>query len=442
MIPSQVVELLQDQVMVGDDKPAHTVNITHNGTTRELGHILSIDVQKSQTQGGKVVIVADNRGARYSPDNSASDWHEHIWLNAVVEVDQGYGTNQARTFMGLIDDVDMENFPATITITARDMWKQALDQTITDTEGERVVPFVDEPAEDIFRQLAIWAGWDDGDITTEETGVTIEEVTFDHESYANGMEWLSEITGFEIAVGDDGTLAFRYATDRQPEEVDDDVVLTGTDWAELAHSPIVRYSERVHSAPGGGGTEYTLDVDYEIDLSGGRIRRLTGGSIGSGSTVYVTYVYAAWVFTEGQDLIQIGYRLSDDDIYRRALVHTEGDDGETLEGEGVYLGRDYYNVLPHKVLRVPPGDMTHATQEMVDEIAARMAVKMQTKPRIVRWAAPANPWIRVGDCVQVIETSSTISEIYRITDISFSRSVQGFFMEIAGHYYGYAPLEV
>ena len=438
-IPSAVLGLLEAKSMAGDNKPSWTVTVKRSGLPDlEVQYVESVLVERSLVMAGTLMLTLDNRAARYAPDAQAVG-EEMLWPNSEIIVTQGYGDDQTTTFSGLIDRVVMSSYPQRMMVFARDRWKLLLDQIITDGDGDHVVSFEDETAEAIFAQLAEWAGWAPGDITTEASGITIDEKTWVYDRYGNAIEWLCELTGFEVVHDyDTGEIFFRYATDRQPEKEDDAVVLTGTDWADLEHSPIVSDSERVWSGAGQTGTEYTEGTDYEIDLAGGRIRRIDTGGIGSGTTVYVTYVYARWGFTEGADLITLDYIIDDDQLYQRVLVHGIGDDGDAIEGEEYYTARNYYEVLPHKVLKV---DVPAAkTQTLADDIAARMALQIRTKARMIRFAAVAIPWLEVGDCVRVVETGSTISEIYRVTSIAYRQGAAGFVMECDAHYYGYAPL--
>lgn len=65
---------------------------------------------------------------------------------------------------------------------------------------------------------------------------------------------------------------------------------------------------------------------------------------------------------------------------------------------------------------------------------------MIRRVREVNFSAVAVPWLQPGDCVQVIEYASTISEIYRITSIDLELDPEGFIMTCAAYHYGYAPI--
>jgi hypothetical protein len=335
--------------------------------------------------------------------------------------------DREKVFTGLIDTIDIRTFPQEITIQARDALKRALDQTVTDNEGYRSLVYEDKSPEYIFTDLAVRAGWDNPEIIIGSASGLTMSITFTHETYADAMTKLAEMLNYEYYVGREGEIYFHYATDRQPESVDEEFELGGTAWYDLNNYPVVTNSIKVYSGAGMTGTLYEEGVDYEI-ISGGKdmpwnISRIAEGSILDGATVYVSYVYAAWVFEEGHDIFSLGYTIDDADIYASATVLGRTDADTVCHGSAEYGSKDYYNVLPQKVLITE--DQSATTPERCEYIAEQLVKSFNPKPRRVEFMAVGNPYLWVGDCIMVIESSSTISEIYRIDSIKHSFTADG-----------------
>lgn len=259
---------------------------------------------------------------------------------------------------------------------------------MTDDTGAYTLSYADGTAvEDVALDLLKRAGWSESDITCESTGMTISGLEFTKETYADAFELLKDITGFEVTIFADGTVYFGYPTSRKPKAIDDLVTLTGTDWVALSTAdgkPIVQGSEYVHTYDESGNIDqvYTRDVDYEMDYGTGRIRRIDGGGIADGASVYVSYVYAAWVFQEGVDIVKIGYRMSRRNLYEKIVVigRTENESGETVEVSGTYT---YPNAatfgVEGKVLFVDIEGLSTAAacQQAAENIGANMAKKLR-----------------------------------------------------------------
>ena len=395
----------------------------------------SINITKNRGGAADATVVFDNSDGKYSPDRSGE--YQHVmWPNKRMIVQQGYGDDLAETIQSLMDRITMETFPQRVTIRARDLLKRALDQTVTSLDGKRSVKFTNRTVEDIFTTLAHWAGF--YRVMVEPTGVEIPEFTVSWESYGDAFEELAEIVGFEFYCNEDGELLFHEDTDRQPE-AQETHVLNGEEWVELGESPAVTFRDRVYSAD--GETQYQRFEDYYIEYGfeepyKARIRRIEGGAIGDGDTVQVRYVYPAWVFQEGKDIIGLEYQISDDDLYSEIKVF-----GGTPEGQEEQItatarpgNEGYYNVLRDKVMPVHANEIT--TQEGVQEIADRTAKQIRVKGRRVNFTAIGIPHLQVGDCIQVIEYSTTVSEIYRITEMTLTQDADGLQMQIECYHYG------
>jgi len=143
-----------------------------------------------------------------------------------------------------------------------------------------------------------------------------------------------------------------------------------------------------------------------------------------------------YVFREGEDIVRIDYEIDDDDLYYEVVVHGKNDDDEVIEVRASYTPREYYQVLEQKILKV---DTELSTVAECQELADRTAQLMLAKPRCADFAAIAVPWLQVGDKILVEESSTTISEIYRIDEMDLMQEPDSFLMTLRTHHYA-APV--
>jgi hypothetical protein len=407
--------------------------------------VKKIEVNRQKGMAAGMTLVLDNKGGQYSPDKAGSAWYGVLWPNKKMVLQWGYGTDLAYGFTGLIDKIQMSSFPQEMTIVCRDMLKLALDQKCTDEAGNHVIYYTDETPEDIFRYLALAAGYASADIVTEATGLTLPGFLVSYESYADAFTRLCEMVKFEYYCDNQGILYYVHSTDRSPAVEGEAMVLAGTGWADIpgvaAGHPVVLDSDIVTN---GGGAAYSRETDYEIRLGGANvnaaIRRRPGSAIGDGATVYAGAVYAAWIFSEGEDIVKLDYTIEDKDLYYSILVQgASAEDESAIEASADYISKEYYNVLEQKILVVSASGINDLA--VCQEIADRNEVLMRSRPRYTEFGAVANPWLDTGDCSQVIESSSTISEIYRpLSEIITMEPGTGFIMQLGAYHYGYAPI--
>ena len=139
-----------------------------------------------------------------------------------------------------------------------------------------------------------------------------------------------------------------------------------------------------------------------------------------------------YVFREGEDIVRIDYEIDDDDLYYEVVVHGKNDDDEVIEVRASYTPREYYQVLEQKILKV---DTELSTVAECQELADRTVQLMLAKPRCADFAAIAVPWLQVGDKILVEESSTTISEIYRIDEMDLMQEPDSFLMTLRTHHY-------
>lgn len=147
----------------------------------------------------------------------------------------------------------------------------------------------------------------------------------------------------------------------------------------------------------------------------------------------------AYVFEEGEDIINLGYVVDDNELYYDIYVYGAEVDGTVVYGYSPYYGRTNYNVLEQKILKIDAPDCD--TYLKCQEIANRTAKLMASRARVVTFQAIGIPWLQIGDFIQVIESSTTISEIYRITGLQSDMTPDGYTMTITCYYHSYGEVE-
>lgn len=398
----------------------------------------------------------------YSPDRgidrpeTLNGWKDVVVPGADITIEMGYGEDRSLAFAGQVDEVsiDVEGGDSradySISIDCRDHGWRLLDQTVVNDQGEYYLAYEDPEgieASLTARDLLIRAGFAPDKVFTEPTGIVVQCKVFERQSYADALEWLSNVTGYELLLYDDGSAYWRYPSDRQPAEWRQPLRLEGTDWVTLGHAPIVAGSmvleDPTETDEGGTPVCYTEGVDYEVDLAAGAVRRLDGGSIPDGGQVLASYVYAAWTFREGEDLFRIGYKLTRRDQYARIRVAGEATDPDDptqkfpVYGTWTHPAAAANGLPPAKVQFVEIRELDSA--EKCQAAANQLGHDMLPHAREVRFAAVAVPWLQPGDCIQIVESSTTISEVYRISELEIEYGPDGAIMYGVAHHYGYAP---
>ena len=149
-----------------------------------------------------------------------------------------------------------------------------------------------------------------------------------------------------------------------------------------------------------------------------------------GRPVVVTTSYQ---FVEGVDIIQLGYDIDDKDLYYSVAVYGKDANDAVIYYAATLPQTGYWNIPSGKVMRIDAPDAD--TSAKCQAIADKAIYLMQTRARQVRFSTIGIPHLQRGDFIQVTEASSTISEIYRITDISTSQGPDGYTMELTCYYH-------
>lgn len=389
----------------------------------------------------------------YSPDRSATEgFIENEWKGIIMPgrdftIQMGYGSDLVDTFKGQIDDVILNVQPSLgsadyrVSIGCRDDGWRLIDKLVYDSGVDLFrLTYIAQTVEAIVSDLLVKAGWTIDLISVEATGLTVASKVFENESYADAIEWCMKVSGFELVILENGMASFYFPTDRQPKPlVPDQVILVGAVASELSNKPIVTNSDVVKSTD--GLRTYSRITDYTMDYSLGTIARTVGGIIPDGATVDVDYVFAAWVFKEGEDLFQLPYKITRRNIYGKIRVIGGEDPNSLSDPKEKFAATFVFNsqgIPEEKALLVEISELDSGAK--CQSAANQMGNDMIRRVREVSFSAIAVPWLQPGDCVQVIESSTTISEIYRVTSIDLELDPEGFIMTCVAYHYGYAPI--
>lgn len=285
---------------------------------------------------------------------------------------------------------------------------------------------------DIVKDLCMRAGFTSAEVIAEQTNIKLAP-KFEKTTYMDAINELCTVSGFEFFVDEDGKARFYFPTDREPSVTDKSIYLSGTNWSELDHKHLVSGSDIVKNSS--GSTTYKRGIDYEIDLENGRIRRLSGSTIPNNSTVKVGFVYAGWSFREGEDIFSLKFGSSRRNIYGSIRVAGKKKQGSASTSSTLW---DTSKVPKDKVLFAD--NQSLETQSECNECAARLKQDMLRRYTSAEFDAVGNPWLQVGDNIMIVESSTTISEVYKVLSISFELSPEGFVMSIKAFHVGYTPL--
>lgn len=133
---------------------------------------------------------------------------------------------------------------------------------------------------------------------------------------------------------------------------------------------------------------------------------------------------SVYAFTEGVDIFSIDYTISDEELFRNIVVWTSDANGSTIKASGVWPAADYNNILPKKTLIINAGDLVTDAAGCAAIVAAESAA-ITPKVREVNFVAVGNPYLQIGDVIQVTETTTTISEYYRIFEMTHKLNMTG-----------------
>jgi hypothetical protein len=445
--------------------------LSGGGNTMQIGAAStsrqdSADAQRCTISFHNVSPIAINDPGYYTPyrnteySKTKNDWYLEVLPSKDVRIEAGYGTELSTLFTGTIDDVDISRDSTTSTIRCdcRDYIWKLLDQQVdstADAEDRYVLeyPIAAEVAQgtgwlvpgsatnpeggssydiaSIVKDLCCRAGFLPSKVNIEMTKIELDPA-FSRVSYMDAVNQMITAAGcFEFYVDELGTIYFNHISDLKPEALDE--VHAALGGFTLNNFPVVPGSDDFWGSPLKTGTYWTRDTDYTIEESTGVIT-----NINMTGNVYCNYVYPAYVFQEGVDLMKLSLKISKRNLYGSIRVAGEGSDQVfelgTSDGNGNRVMWDGSKVPDRKVMFVD-GEYIDTDAKAL-EIATRLGRDMENRYISCEFAAVAVPWLQIGDTIQVLESATTISELYRITSMDFDFS-NGAVMTIKAYHVGF-----
>lgn len=198
-----------------NDNPGTVLNVYLTRTKKEpVFDFQSITISKSKGGANTSSLKVNNKGGVVNPRNVDGRLYGILNLNRKVMIRQGYGEDLVPSFAGIIDGIHMSTFPQIAELKLRDNLKRALDQTVT-KNGSQVVNYPHQPIESIVADLCNLCELPVG--TIEPTGISIEK-EFNWQTYADAIQFLSDIASFEFLVDESGLFHFRR--DYQPNDME------------------------------------------------------------------------------------------------------------------------------------------------------------------------------------------------------------------------------
>ena len=307
--------------------------------------------------------------------------------------------------------------------------------------------FSDKPpaVEDVIKDLCVRAGFLAANVHIVDLSGLCCDTIFINTRYIDAINSLLDMIGFELFISEINELYIRFPTGNQPRILAESHTLTGTNVYNLAKTNLLINSYIVTNTS--VTKTYTNYVDYEIDFELGLIQRTPASTISSGDTVLVSYTYAAWVFREGIDIFSIPLNLSSRDLFGE--IHVIGQNGPDPTEIGLWKisltdDGEYYTAWDGMKIPMDKIDLhtniNLTTLAQCQASADRLGLDMLRKHIQCEFEAIPVPWLQVGDCIQVIEHVTGISEVYKITAINYSADGSGGRMTIKCYYYTYQSI--
>lgn len=389
----------------------------------------------------------------YSPDRAEGTWSHVLWpgnkfqVKVTVEVFARDPITDAPTytaetftmFTGFIDEAEMvvEGSKSVLKISARDSGSILMDNMIPeDATGDRWLEYSGVDIGTIVRDLLMKAGFTEDDIGyIQQTGILMD-IEFYDSFYANNIAQLQDVCNYDFYFDENGKAYFVESYASGPVKNDTILFENSEGYKYLgfdndSYSVMIPKSEVVTSED--GLTKYVKDTDYTMDYIRQTIKRMASSSIPLNTTINISWFVTAYHYKEGEDLYSLRYKISRQQI--KGLIKINGD-GE----EATYTTPNpaSYGVTANKVDNLPQ-NIYLTTQQQCQEMADRLGKGMLRTFRKAEILGVGVPFLQFGDCIQLTESITTVSEVYRICAIKFSMNNGMLYTTARTYYYDHSP---
>lgn len=384
---AQLEAAFQQKILAKDLAPTFDLKIEPAGANLDVPDVVGFDVQEAEGQRAATAVITianpivsdgGETAGKYAPDRDFGTYAAALKLGRQIRLKGGYGTGSdlVSIFTGLIDDVKMGRpFDGVPTLRI-----EARDM---------MVRFLKQKIRD---QAETFPAGMKGNRTDSPEGHFTQYATW---------------AGF--AAGD---------------IVTDSSLMTGlrVDWDNEWYESKIAVLEKTC------GFSAWADTDGKAHFQ--QIPESTAGVV---------------VYEEGGDTSRVGrlhrldnYGLSWRDLHKYLIVVARDSSGNKLQSIYEFTSTTVADMLPDDILVFHlPGVQT--TQAGLDAAAARLGRRMAAGLRTVEFTGPAIPHHVIGDVVQLIESSSTASEFYRINGRRLSwQKRQPFMQTLRLNHYGAA----
>lgn len=130
-----------------------------------------------------------------------------------------------------------------------------------------------------------------------------------------------------------------------------------------------------------------------------------------------------YTFDEGVDIFSLEYVISDAEVWANVVVAGRDNTGAAVSALADCY-QTQYSIPTQKTMYIDAGDIV-STEANCTALATKEAAHIATKSRQVTLTVVGHPWLQVGDCVKINETSTTISQLYRVTEITHNMAADG-----------------
>lgn len=169
------------------------------------GDLVSARISRStdaSSKGADIVIANPRR--RYDPEVAHTRWSGVFLPGTRFVLKAGYGGEVTTRFAGYMDEVEIDDEAATISITGRGVFRQLLDQSVG-----RDLYYANAKATKVVADLAVEAGIDADLIQIQDSTVTYSAEVDRERTYMDVISEIRDLLGYELIETDEGGMIFR-----------------------------------------------------------------------------------------------------------------------------------------------------------------------------------------------------------------------------------------